>query len=51
MCIDRPILHSLKAQHTNNILAYHRTVRERAIMDFEVQIYKMEEAEKPVIIL
>lgn len=55
MCIYRPILPSLQAQRRNNnteiILAYHWTVRERAIMGFEVQIYNMEEAEKPVIIL
>lgn len=51
MCIHRPILQSLQEQHRNNILAYHRTVRDRAIMGSEVQIHNMEEAEKPVIIL
>jgi len=51
MRIDRPILHCLQAQHMNNITVHHRTVTQRAIIDYEVQKYNTEEAEKPVIIL
>lgn len=51
MCTDRPILHSLQVQNMNNISVSHRTVKEGAIMDREVQRHNMEVAEKPVIFL
>lgn len=47
MCMHRPILQSLQAQERNNILAYHRLLEKESLC--EVQIYNMEEAEKPVI--